>query len=170
MKDRKRIIIMRIVSIILLIMGGILSPLYQDDKILAIQLYTSLEIPTLLYMIGLLILVVSFVWNDIGFFKFGIVIAIIAVSLAFILFITSNRTRYMLLESDEHRIIVQHTIKENNTNYVFFKKDNLFTYIKFAQHPKPNTYDSTLTIEGDQIVIEKCDDTYCFFEYVNLDE
>lgn len=169
MKGKKQIIIMRLISILFMIMGGVLSVLYQDDKILAIQLYTGLELPKLFYMIGLLILVVSFVWNDIGFFKLAIVIGILAVSLALILFITNNRTRYMLLENDEHRIIVQHTINENNTNYVFFERDTFFTYIKFAQHPKPNTYDSTLTLEGNRIVVEKCDDTYCFYEYVNLD-
>jgi hypothetical protein len=169
MKHKKYFVYIRIVSLLFLIIGAILSTIYTEEKILSIQLYTALDIPTLFYLFGGFMFIVSYANTEIGFFKFVIILGIVSITLAGILYISSNRTRYMLLENEDHRIIIQHTINEANTDYKFYKKDSGLFYIQFARNPKKITYETTITIDGDHIVLEKCSENFCYTDYVDLD-
>lgn len=169
MTQQKQFTIMRIISIVLFVLSIIIGTMYQNNKILSIQRFSGILITYTISMTAMLLLLISFFGTDIGFFKFVIILGLIATTLSIVLTTIHNRTRYQLLESDDYNIILQYTIKTENTKFYFYRQENAFVYYLFDESPNPTTYDSTITIEGSQIVIEKCNENLCFFEYIDLE-
>lgn len=168
MRKPKKILVL-IATFLFFVYLFLLFKLY-NGLILNLQVYSSLNLITLIFWSGIILICIHFILADIGFMKIGAILTFFTGLLVVIFQILNNTTSYDIVTSDKYKLIVEIIEEPGTIEFKVYNKENILFSEYVDSITIVDNFIVSYDIVGDEFIVTKCNINVCLTDEMELNQ